>query len=76
MATITVNGAPQDLTGPITLAELLVQNKVEQPDMVSVQLNEEFVLEEDYASTFLKEGDVIDFLYFMGGGQKITNYKL
>jgi sulfur carrier protein len=41
---------------------------VEQPDMVSVQLNGEFVDRPSYASTQLKERDEVDFLYFMGGG--------
>jgi sulfur carrier protein len=68
MAQITVNGEKQSLDKPTTLAELLVENRISQPDMVSVQLNEEFVLKEDYASTVLKDGDAVDFLYFMGGG--------
>jgi sulfur carrier protein len=37
--------------------------------MVTVQINEEFVEREDYDATQLKEGDKVDFLYFMGGGQ-------
>ena len=39
--------------------------------MVSVQLNEEFVDRDDFGTTILKEGDVIDFLYFMGGGSYV-----
>jgi sulfur carrier protein len=67
MAKITVNGEPQELDKTITLAELLVLNRISQPDMVSVQLNGEFVYKEDYSRT-INEGDEIDFLYFMGGG--------
>ena len=37
--------------------------------MVSVQVNEEFVDREDFATLQLNEGDTVDFLYFMGGGQ-------
>ena len=36
--------------------------------MVSVQLNGEFVAKENFGGTALKEGDAVDFLYFMGGG--------
>jgi sulfur carrier protein len=68
MATITVNGKSQELEKPTTLAELIVLNNISQPDMVSVQLNEEFVNREEYASIELKSGDEVDFLYFMGGG--------
>jgi thiamine biosynthesis protein ThiS len=70
MATIKVNGKEQDLKNPATIAELLIQNNVSQPDMVSVQLNGEFVYRQDYEIIALKDGDEIDFLYFMGGGEK------
>jgi sulfur carrier protein len=64
---IVVNGEKQELESSITLSELLTLNRVEQPDMVSIQLNGEFVYKENYA-TPVNEGDEIDFLYFMGGG--------
>ena len=41
--------------------------------MVSVQVNEEFAEREDWDSIQLKEGDKVDFLYFMGGGALIEN---
>lgn len=69
MAKITVNGKIQEVEIPITVAELIKLNNVSQPDMVSVQVNEEFVEREDFPTKSLKDGDVIDFLYFMGGGQ-------
>ncbi|MDR2622163.1 MAG: sulfur carrier protein ThiS [Dysgonamonadaceae bacterium] len=69
MAKITVNGKTQGIEDNTTLAGLLVSNNISQPDMVSIQLNEEFILKDDYASIILKDGDTVDFLYFMGGGQ-------
>lgn len=66
--TIKVNGAAQEIEAGLSVAGLLVRNKVEQPDMVSVQLNGEFVQRSRYSITPLKENDEIDFLYFMGGG--------
>lgn len=68
MAIITVNGDKQEVALPITVSELIKQNNVAQPDMVSVQINEEFVEREDYDTTTLNDGDAVDFLYFMGGG--------
>ena len=68
MATITVNGDKQEVALPITVSELIKQNNVAQPDMVSVQINEELVEREDYDTTTLNDGDAVDFLYFMGGG--------
>ncbi|MGN0028925.1 MAG: sulfur carrier protein ThiS [Marinilabiliaceae bacterium] len=69
MAKITVNGNQQEVQTPITVAELIKLNNVLQPEMVSVQVNEEFVDREDFDTKTLNEGDSIDFLYFMGGGQ-------
>lgn len=69
MAKITVNGNQQEVKTPITVAELIKLNNVLQPEMVSVQVNEEFVDREDFDTKTLNEGDSIDFLYFMGGGQ-------
>lgn len=68
MAQIIVNDEKQEVTLPLTLAELIKINKVFQPKMVTIQVNEDFVEREDYEKIQLKEGDRVDFLYFMGGG--------
>ena len=68
MAQIKVNGEAQTVELPLNLTELIRQNNVDQPDMVSVQVNEEFADRTDWDSIQLKEGDEVDFLYFMGGG--------
>ena len=68
MAKIIVNGEDQEVKLPVTVSELIKLNDVLQPEMVSVQVNEEFVEREDFDTTQLNEGDSIAFLYFMGGG--------
>lgn len=68
MAQIIVNDEKQEVTLPLTLAELIKINKVFQSEMVTIQVNEDFVEREDYEKIQLKEGDRVDFLYFMGGG--------
>lgn len=68
MAQIIVNDEKQDVQLPLTLGELIKINKVFQPEMVIVQVNEEFVERDVWDQTQLKEGDRVDFLYFMGGG--------
>ena len=40
------------------------------PDYVTVSLNDEFVEAGTFADTVLKEGDSVEFLYFMGGGSR------
>lgn len=66
---IKVNGEQKDFSTSLNISSLLKENKVEQPEMVSVQLNGEFVERENFETTKVKEGDEVDFLYFMGGGQ-------
>ena len=68
MAKIIVNGEAQEVQLPLTLTELIKQNDVQQPDMVSVQVNEDFADRNEWDSIQINEGDVVDFLYFMGGG--------
>ncbi len=68
MAKINVNGEVQEVQLPLSLSELIRQNDVQQPDMVSVQVNEDFVDRTEWDGIQIKEGDSVDFLYFMGGG--------
>ena len=69
MATIKVNGESQVVELPLTVEELIKNNNVENPELVSVQVNEEFLDRNEYANRQVEEGDEIDFLFFMGGGQ-------
>ena len=69
MAKITVNGEAQEVQLPLNLTELIKQNNVQQPEMVSVQVNDDFVDRNEWDVLQIKEGDSIDFLYFMGGGR-------
>jgi len=70
MSKIRVNGKEQEIEVPVSLIDLIKKNNVEQPEMVSVQLNGEFVLRENYGLVKVHEGDEVDFLYFMGGGSR------
>ncbi len=70
MAKIYVNGDAQEVSLPLNVSELIKQSDVQQPDMVSVQVNEEFAERKDWDSIQISEGDKVDFLYFMGGGAR------
>lgn len=65
---IKVNGEEKKYEQILTVAELLKVEDVEMPDMVSVQLNGEFLERATFGEVKLKDNDEIDFLYFMGGG--------
>lgn len=66
--TITVAGQKKEVMEGLTLSELIKLEKVETPEYVTVSINEEFVASGDVENTILKEGDTVEFLYFMGGG--------
>lgn len=65
---IEVNGKPDEISGPMSVVELLTEKDVEMPDMVSVELNGEIVARDTFKETRVQEGDKLEFLYFMGGG--------
>ncbi len=70
---VKVNGKDQVFnSSQIGLIELLLNNNVSKPELVSVQLNGAFVKRETYQVTFVKESDEIEFLYFMGGGGRVN----
>ena len=66
---LAVNGKDADVRDALTVTELLVEQSVKMPDMVSVELNGQIVKRSDFQDTLLADGDKVEFLYFMGGGQ-------
>ncbi len=67
--TITAAGNKKEVADGLTVAQLIIDEKVETPEYVTVTINDEFVESGTFESTLLKDGDVVEFLYFMGGGQ-------
>ena len=48
--------------------EKIAQEQLETPEHVKVAVNDDFVEREHFADTRLHDGDVVEFLTFMGGG--------
>lgn len=65
---ITVAGNRKEVRNNLTLPELMEMEEVEMSDYVTVSVNDEFVDADKKADTVLKDGDNVEFLYFMGGG--------
>lgn len=66
---IKINGEFEQFEiNELSILNLLEIKKVESPDMVSVQLNGEFIDKKKYSTTVILENDGVEFLYFMGGG--------
>lgn len=66
--TIMVAGEKKEYAEGLTVEGLIEAEKVESPQYVTVTLNDEFLATEDRVSRTLKDGDTVEFLYFMGGG--------
>ncbi len=66
---ITVAGENREVREGMTVAELIEMEKVETPEYVTVSVNEEFIDHDSFQERILKEGDEVEFLYFMGGGR-------
>ncbi len=67
--TITVTGVKKEVADGLTLAQLVIDEKVETPEYVTASVNEEFISSSSFEDTVLKDGDNVEFIYFMGGGQ-------
>ena len=66
---ITVAGVKKEVADGLTVAQLVIDENVETPQYVTVSIHEEFVESGAFDSTVLKDGDEVEFLYFMGGGR-------
>ena len=64
---ITINGKPEEIQVSVLL-DLLKVKKIE-PQMVAVELNDTLIERDHLASTPVKEGDRVEFLFYMGGGR-------
>ena len=64
---ITLNGTPRTVPGPITLAGLLEHLGLD-PRAVVVERNRAIVRRPSLADTPVAEGDVIELVHFVGGG--------
>ena len=66
--TISVAGNKKEYEDGLNIAQLIEKENVENAEYVTVTLNDEFIDRENFGTTVLKEGSVVEFLYFMGGG--------
>ena len=66
---IHINGETVDFDNEMSVTALLTEHDVKMPEMVSVELNGEILSRSTFDTTIIKDGDKVEFLYFMGGGQ-------
>ncbi len=52
----------------VSVSELLSLEEVISPEIVTVQLNGQFLLHKQFHDTKIDDGDKVEFLYFLEGG--------
>lgn len=65
---IQINGQHKDVPAGLSVTQLIAHEKIKQPLMVSVEHNGDILDREAFDTTVVKDGDAVEFLYFMGGG--------
>ena len=65
---LVINGKEIDSKESLSVSGLLMEQNIKKPEMVSVELNGNILRQTEFENTNLKEGDKIEVLYFMGGG--------
>jgi sulfur carrier protein len=64
---ITLNGDPKELSGAITLQELLDQLAI-PAGRVACEVNLKIVRRAHYVHTTIQEGDIVEIIQAIGGG--------
>ncbi|MCG3177245.1 MAG: hypothetical protein MOGMAGMI_02213 [Candidatus Omnitrophica bacterium] len=64
---IQLNGKPNRVEAGTTVSALLQKWKV-RPELVTVEINEEILQKLDYDGTVIRDGDRVEFVFYMGGG--------
>ena len=63
---VKINGKLEEVQGP-TVLDLLKAKSID-PHMVAVELNSAMVEREQLGAIKIKDGDALEFLFYMGGG--------
>jgi sulfur carrier protein len=64
---VKINGKSEEVQGP-TILDLLKAKSID-PHMVAVELNSAMVERDQFGATKIKDGDALEFLFYMGGGR-------
>ena len=67
--TITLNGDPYEIAGPLTVTELLAQLSIDAR-RVAVEHNLVILKRETFPQTTVNEGDTVEIVNFVGGGRQ------
>lgn len=66
---ITLNGKPNEVKAGTRISALLAKWKI-RPELVTVEVNEIILQKLEYETTEIREGDRVEFVFYMGGGNR------
>jgi thiamine biosynthesis protein ThiS len=69
---IRLNGDPYEAAGPLTVTELLARLEID-PRRVAIEHNMVVLKRTTFDTTSLSEGDEVEIVNFVGGGDGIEN---
>ncbi len=66
---VTINGEPKEFDGPLTVREMLERLDI-NPEKVALERNLEIVPRSIYGDTVVSDGDQMEIVHFIGGGNQ------
>ncbi len=66
---IIINGEPREVPDQLTLSDLIRHLSL-APERLAVEFNRRVVRRADWPNTTLSEGDQLEIVHFVGGGEK------
>ena len=67
---LKINGEEKDIPKAVTVSELLSDLGI-APGRVAVEVNQSVIKRAEHGTFRLKEGDAVEIVNFVGGGQEI-----
>lgn len=65
---ITLNGKDVNLQSGVDTVDKLLSHYHLENRIVIIEVNKEIILKENYKTTNLSDGDVVEIIHFVGGG--------
>ena len=72
MIAVTVNGKPREFEGELPLPELIRRLEITFP-RIAVAHNGEVLRREEHDSTLIRDGDTVEIVRMVGGGDGMMN---
>lgn len=65
---ILINGKEEKVESNITILKLLEKKNIRK-DAVEIELNRSIINKKDYDTVYIKDGDKLELIFYMGGGK-------